>query len=108
MPERALSGREDIVLTSFGDNRFKYNLKPKEKLPGQTNWVAWMGEHIGEFDLVVVDRPTDFDTLYNLRLFVHNSPRCRLAIDFDDDFTSVPKGNPASRAYKPGLVAYEA
>lgn len=107
MPERALRGYEDVELTCFPTHRYKSAMKPVTRKHNQPDWVTWLEEHTGEFDLVLVDRPTDFETLYHLRLFVHNSPGCRLAIDFDDDFLSVPKGNPALKAYQPGLVPYE-
>lgn len=107
MPERALQKYPEIELTSFPTHRYKSAMKPASRESNTPDWITWLKENYGKFDLVLVDRPTDFDTLYNLRLFVHNSPECRLAIDFDDDFMDVPKGNPAFRAYQPGLVAYE-
>jgi glycosyltransferase involved in cell wall biosynthesis len=107
MPERALNRYDDIELTTFPTHRYKTAMRPATRKPNQPDWITWLEEHVGEFDLVLVDRPTDFETLYHLRLFVHSTPGCRLAIDFDDDFLDVPRGNPAWKAYQPGLVPYE-
>lgn len=107
IPARVLEAYPDITVTHFDGELFHRALKPAKPRPPQPDWVTWLEDRIGQFDLVLSDRPTDHETLAYLRGFVQNSPGCRLIIDFDDDFTRVPRGNPAHRFYTPGKECYE-
>ena len=108
VPARVLETYPDISVTHFDGELFHKVLKPATPRPPQPDWVTWLEDNIGQYDLLVFDRPTDHQTLAYIRGFVQNSPGCRLAIDFDDDFTRVPRGNPAHRFYTPGKECYEA
>jgi len=108
IPARILASYPDIQVTHFDGLLYNHALRPKKRKSGQEDWVTWLEEHIGNYDVVLFDRPTDFSTLAYLRGFVQNSPTCRLVVDFDDDFTQVPRGNPAYRDFRPGKEAYEA
>lgn len=100
IPARILERSGKFDVTHFDGERFDRALQP--------NYIAWLEQHVGKFDLVWVDRFTDLDHLKFFRGFAHNSPGCRLVVDLDDDFWHVPKGNPAYQAYRPGQPAYEA
>ena len=61
---------------------------------------TWLQNHLGKFDLVFAYRPNNKDQLGKIRGFVHNSPGCRLVVDFDDNYHEVPDWNMAPRYRK--------
>lgn len=96
-PARELKKRGYDI--TFFDTAYK-NLKPSFK--------EWLGDHVGDFDLIIVDRAIDPADLPLLAGFRHVNPGCRMLVDFDDDWMNVPWWNQAQGNYKPGTTIYEA
>jgi len=106
LPARAL--RRQGVEVDHPDRLF-FKLRPEKYISGhEPEWAKWLKEHLGEYDVMLVDRPTDFQQLAFFRGFCDNSPNCRMIIDFDDDFINVPRGNPSYSIYLPGQEPFEA
>ena len=69
----------------------------------QKDLDAWQRKMIEEgFDLLISDRCIDNIELGRLAGIRHMSPNMRMLVDFDDDFTNVPKWNQSYKHYKPG------
>jgi len=105
IPARCLAASGADV-THFNGVPWWRALTPKKKVPGIQDWVAWVHEHAGEFDVILCDRPTDQNQLAYLRGGA-DANDAHLVMDFDDDFLHVPEGNPAWENYHPGTQEYE-
>lgn len=105
IPARAM--RRGGITVDHPDRLF-YKLRPSRNMAGaEPEWAKWLREHLGEYDLLMVDRPTDYEQMAYFRGYCDNSPGCRLVVDFDDDFTNVPRSNPNYSTYLPGQEAFE-
>ena len=83
-------------------------LKPAHKVPPELRPEQWLIEHLGQFDLIIVDRAITHEEWRLFAAFRHNSPGARMIVDFDDAFDIVPWWNPAQKDYNPGQQPYDA
>ena len=76
----------------------------------ESSWYTWMKptpekwllKHLGEFDFVLTDRLILWEHLAMFAEYRNRSADCRLVVDFDDDFLTVPRWNMASKRYRTG------
>jgi len=66
----------------------------------------WFNDH-GPFDIIWCDRGRNWEEIGETAGYRHFSPNGRLIVDFDDDFTCVPKWNHAHNEFGKGTIARE-
>lgn len=81
-------------VTVFPEAPWERSLKP--------NPVEWLKAHIGEFDIIMVDRAWQWEEAALFAGYRHYSKNTRMIVDFDDDFTNIPWWNSAYQGYQPG------
>lgn len=67
----------------------------------------WAKEHHGIYDLVWTDRCIEPMSLGIFSGIRHYTPGCRLVVDFDDDFLSIPSWNQSQKSYHRSQQATE-
>ena len=82
----------------------------RDKKKGKVKkWAEeWFMNHLGEFDILMVDRALTNEEWGVLAGYRHYSRGCRMIVDFDDDFRNVPEWNPAQIKFQPGQEFHEA
>jgi len=70
--------------------------------------IAWARAYAKDYDVIITDRGYKWDDIGLLLGLREVNPRARMVVDFDDDFTDVPKWNRAHTKYLPGQEMREA
>jgi len=103
LPARVLSNDHEV--THF-DLPY-WHIKPDKENPKLAGWAQWLRERSQEFDIIMVDRGFRWDEVAIYAGYRHFNPKCRMIVDFDDDFTNVPWWNSAAKNFQSGSQYYE-